>query len=118
MRQEDISPSNFNWIYAKFSAVAQGIEFQMWAEMVPFLLPQFLLSDLLTAAGELLRFPRSSWGTFTYDVRTWERGGWLKADDPNDSLRDNDQSPIAQNIVCHLGGGGSFVIPKICGRHT
>ena len=65
-----------------------------------FLLPQFFLFDLLTAvaAGELLRFPRSSWGTFTYDVRNWERGGWLKADDHNDSLRDNDQSPIAQSM--------------------
>ena len=45
--------------------------------MVLFLLPQFLLSDLLTAvaAGELLRFPRSSWGILTYDVRTRGKRG-------------------------------------------
>ena len=87
----------------------------MSAEMVLFLLPQFLLFDLLTAvaAGELLRFPRSPWGTFTYDVRTWERGGWLKADDHNDSLRDNDQSPIAQSMSLRRKG---VIIPKICGR--
>ena len=73
MRQEDISPSNFNWIYAKFSAIAlfKELNFKCGSSFL-FLLPQFLLSDLLTAvaAGELLRFPRSSWGTFTYDVRT------------------------------------------------